>query len=87
VSATLRFAEEGRLAPGSDGEQALVCLARILERARVHVDAEAAAVDLARAEMDEVVCDGTPPSLTDAASACKDGSVSRNTNTGLVIRP
>ncbi len=50
----LGLAEIGRVAPGGDGEDALVALAGLLELARVHVGAEAAAVDLARAQMDEL---------------------------------
>ena len=43
-----------RLAPGGDGEDALVAHARLAGGAGARVDARAAAVDLARAEVDEL---------------------------------
>ena len=45
--------EVGRIAPGRHGEEALVRFACLPEDARVHVDADAAAVDLARSHLHE----------------------------------
>ncbi|MEY9700309.1 hypothetical protein ABIE71_003052 [Bradyrhizobium diazoefficiens] len=47
----LGFAEIRRVAPGRDGEQALVGLAGLAGDLRVHVDADAATIDLAGAQV------------------------------------
>src|SRR5579859_129489 len=54
-----------RLAPGADGEDALVLLAELLERARVHVDAHAAPVDLAGAQVGQLDGDAGQAGLLD----------------------
>jgi hypothetical protein len=46
--------EVRRVAPGRDGEEALVGLAQLPCDSRVAVDADAAAVDLARAQAEEL---------------------------------
>jgi hypothetical protein len=50
----LGLVEVGRLPPGCDREQPLVGLALLLGVLRAGIDAEAAAVDLARPQVDEV---------------------------------
>jgi hypothetical protein len=55
----LGFAEVRRLAPGGDREDALLALAGLARRLGVHVDAHAAAVDLAGAQVHELAADRT----------------------------
>jgi hypothetical protein len=43
-----------RFAPGGDREQTVVCLARLLKFPRAHIDADATAIDLACAQVDEI---------------------------------
>src|SRR6266581_6193089 len=45
--------EIGRVSPGCYGEQTFVCFSLFLERAAVHVNANAAAIDLARPQLDQ----------------------------------
>ncbi len=47
----LGVGEIGRVAPGRDGEQALVGLAQLAGDLRMHVDTDAAAIDLAGAQV------------------------------------
>jgi hypothetical protein len=65
---SLGLAEVRRLTPGGDGEHALLALAGLARRLGVSVDAHAAAVDLAGAQVhvlaadrDAVVADGREP--------------------------
>ena len=53
-SGPLGLGEVRDIAPGGDRVDALVGLARMLELAGVNVDADAATVDLARAQLDEI---------------------------------
>src|SRR5437867_2267514 len=48
----LGLGEPGRIPPGGHREEALVRFAFLLEVAGVHVDADAAAMDLARPQLD-----------------------------------
>ena|SRR2546426_2883441 len=50
---TFGVGEVGRLPLGRHGEEALVCFACLLKEAAVTVNADAAAIDLARAQLDK----------------------------------
>src|SRR5215212_8851304 len=52
-SSTFGVGKVGSVSPGRNGEETRVRLAGLPELARVHVDADAAAIDLARPQMDE----------------------------------
>jgi hypothetical protein len=61
----LGIGEVRRVAPCGHGEQALVGLAGALHHARVHVAADAAAVDLAGAQVDQVARPGRQAAVLD----------------------
>ena len=79
--------EVGRLPPGRHREEALVRFSRLLEVAGVHVDAVAAAVDLGRAQVDEVgVRGGKPAFFVAFARSSRDSRASGTTIAGFFIR-